>query len=263
MANMYTVLWRWDELRTFAAKLSIAWPMEEQTKKAAFNWFAREYNITGTQQLSIDGPTASGKSGGDLPWLEACLFGQCPTQLLRFAEVVLDECGAATGVQVYNGSLCAAQECTRCKPVHSSQNELWTAINSTAQGGGTVFTSALSTASTCYSLNIPTDLSLANHQVIAYPDTTCDLWARQSTFVNTSNGLLKTTGFTTSACSSVDGCCIEAASNQSSSTLVVAACNPQNVLQQFEVDMNGTAPGRIKDRLTGRCLGIRQCVAGD
>ena len=46
--------------------------------------------------------------------------------------------------------------------------------------------------------------SLQKHQVIAYPDTTCDLWAAQSTF-ETSNGLMKTKGFTTPACDTVDG----------------------------------------------------------
>ena len=38
MANMYTVLWRWDELRLFAANLSIAWPMPEAMRPARGRW---------------------------------------------------------------------------------------------------------------------------------------------------------------------------------------------------------------------------------
>jgi hypothetical protein len=175
MANMYTVLWRWDELRTFASNLSMAWPMPEVTKETAYAWFANEYNITGTKWLSIDGPSAQGHSGGDLGWLKECLFGQCPTQLLKYAEVVLDECGTAAAVQMYNGSLCrnqdsVVQECTHCEPVHSSQ-ELWTALPSTAPGGGSVFRSALSSSLTCMTLNIPSDL--VRQTVPKFPNSFC------------------------------------------------------------------------------------------
>jgi len=76
MANLYTVLWRWSELRSFAANLTLAWPMTEATQESAFDCFATQYNVTGTKQLTISrgGPTAA---GGDLLWLHACLFATC------------------------------------------------------------------------------------------------------------------------------------------------------------------------------------------
>ena len=44
------------------------------------------------------------------------------------------------------------------------------------------------------------------------------------------------------------------------SSLTMAKCNSTNVLQQFEVEKSGKVkPGHIRDKATGRCIGIRQC----
>ena len=44
------------------------------------------------------------------------------------------------------------------------------------------------------------------------------------------------------------------------SSLTMAKCNSTNVLQQFEVEKSDKGkPGHIRDKATGRCIGIRQC----
>ena len=60
-----------------------------------------------------------------------------------------------------------------------------------------------------------------------------------------------------------DGCCIEASSpvnkpNGSSSPLIMAPCNPQNVDQQFEFGVIDGQEGQIKSK-DGRCLSIKNC----
>ena len=89
---------------------------------------------------------------------QASNCGGCQRRHHDYAEVVLDDCGAVGD----GGKPCAGQ------------NSMWTAVPSTAPGGGTVFTSALSTARACYSLNVPADLSLHGEQVTAHGDATCD-----------------------------------------------------------------------------------------
>ena len=81
MANLYTVLWRWSELRSFASSLSMAWPMAEVTQEAAFEQFAKEYNITGTKMLTscCSSIVPDTGMGSDLPWLHTCVFSKvCP-----------------------------------------------------------------------------------------------------------------------------------------------------------------------------------------
>lgn len=165
-----------------------------------------------------------------------------------YGEVGLDECGTGP-----------------C----GGQNQEWTAIKSKASKGGFVFKSALegSTASAkCYMLNIPADLSLGSAQVVAFGDTSCDTGSTQSDFVSAGSGVLETKGFPTPACSSRDGCCVQAApwsnttSNTTFSPLAMAVCDPAaQPLQQFEFDnRKGDRPGRI--RQGNRCLSIKNCA---
>ena len=67
MANLYTVLWRWDELRAYAKALSMGWPLPSD-QQDAFEIFGRIYNATGTRGLS------GGCSLCDLRWLHSCVF---------------------------------------------------------------------------------------------------------------------------------------------------------------------------------------------
>lgn len=41
--------------------------------------------------------------------------------------------------------------------------------------------------------------------------------------------------------------------------LAMAACDPTNTLQQFEVERLDGKPGQIKDKATGRCLQTKGC----
>ena len=250
MANLYTVLWRWDELRTFASNRSMTWPMAEVTQQTAYNWFATEYNKTGTKQLTIDrsGPT---KAGGDLLWLHACLFATCPggggdDQI--YAEVVVDECSSQLASD-------------------------WTAVPSSS--GGTVFRSALSTdmasgSGRCLALNIPGDSKLTSgNQVVVRSATTCGADATECSMNNVfscnvlflpGSGLLATPkGFTTTKCTTKDGCCIQA--SKSNGNLSMVSCDKTNANQQWKVEslVKGT-PGQIRDKATGlRCLSLKKC----
>ena len=67
MANLYTVLWRWDELRAYAKALSMGWPLPSD-QQDAFEIFGRIYNATSTRGLS------GGCSLCDLRWLHSCVF---------------------------------------------------------------------------------------------------------------------------------------------------------------------------------------------
>jgi hypothetical protein len=49
-AVLWPTLWRWDELRSFAQKQGLAWPLPA-TKDEAFDDFARTFNETGTAGL--------------------------------------------------------------------------------------------------------------------------------------------------------------------------------------------------------------------
>jgi hypothetical protein len=255
MANLYTVLWRWDELRTFASNQSMTWPMAEVTQQTAFDWFATEYNKTGTRQLTIDrtGPTMAG--GSDLNWLHSCLFATCPggggdDQI--YAEVVVDECSGTT--------------------IDCELASYWTAINATggtANTVGTMFRSELSTdtasgSGRCLALNIPGDSSLTSgNQVVAYGDASgaCDADATQNTFVHGSGLLATPKGFTTIKCTTKDGCCIQASTN---GNLSMVSCDKTNANQQWEVEsLVKGKPGQIRDKATGlRCLSLKKCEIG-
>ena len=76
MANLYTVLWRWSELQSFAANKSLPWPLPA-TQEAGFTRFATIFNSSGTKLLTNSGlgPAArSGSGGAALQWLHRCLF---------------------------------------------------------------------------------------------------------------------------------------------------------------------------------------------
>jgi hypothetical protein len=250
MANLYTVLWRWKELRSFAANLSLPWPMAEVTLETAFNSFALQYNKTGTKQLTIarGGPTAA---GGDLRWLHDCLFDTCPgsgsSVTVDYAEVVLDECPDASSTP-------ACLNASR-----------WTKLPSTTVKTAVVFENGLSVDQTCYTLNVPAVPVPASGdmaQVVAYGDSSgvCDRSAPQNTF-QTAGGMLKTpNSVTTSMCSSKTGCCVQA-DGISSTTVSMVACDTSNPLQQFLVESledGPTAGRRIRDK-HGRCLTIKNC----
>ena len=127
----------------------------------------------------------------------------------QWKPVRLDECGAAPAT---GGAAC------------DGKNEQWIAVPSTA--GGLMFKSALTVcarpcflgpalrltlvleqaAGTCYCLNIPGDLSLGGHSVVAYGDPTCDPNANNNHFLDAAKGQLEaTTG--TGGCKR---CCVTA-----------------------------------------------------
>ena len=99
-----------------------------------------------------------------------------------------------------------------------------------------------------------------HEQVIAYGDAACDTGSPQSTFVSVSGALRMMKGFTTSTCTTPDGCCIQAAprSGSNATALSMAACDPTNVHQQFEPVGKGK-PGQIRDKASGRCLSVKTC----
>ena len=70
--NLYTALWRWEELRRFAlANVSMAWPLPS-TQAEAFRRFASVFNSTGTQLLTAMAPKPKGAEA--LRWLHGCVF---------------------------------------------------------------------------------------------------------------------------------------------------------------------------------------------
>lgn len=251
MAVSYVFLWRWDELRSFAKNVSTlpSWPLAE-TQQGAFDDFARIYNQTGTNML-----TSSFKGADALSMFHACVFGDtklCPSGGSRgggalYTEVVLDECA------------------TTSSPEDCQNASSWTAIPAD-QAGGTIFKNGLSTAKECYVMNV-CDVKGDCDPVVAYGDATgsCSKAAIQNTFV-VENGLLAhPKSFTTETCKSKDGCCVQssprqALGNATFSTLTVAACDPSNVHQQFEVQSKN-GKGQIRDKLTGRCISAKQCKA--
>ena len=106
MAILYTCMWRWDELRGFAANLSLAWPLPP-TKEAAFEHFASIYNRTGTKQVANGAPKGAAPA---LAWLRQCVLDKCPggggggPGQPEYAEVVLDSCSNATNPACYSAS---------------------------------------------------------------------------------------------------------------------------------------------------------------
>lgn len=256
MAVSYVFLWRWDELRTFAKNISLpSWPLA-QTQQLAFTDFARIFNRTGTQML-----TSSFKGANALSMLHACVFGDktlCPSGGSRgggalYSEVVLGECATAS----------STGDCRRASS--------WTAVPADLSGA-TIFKSGLSTTKACYAMNL-CDVNGVCDPVVAYGDASgsCSKAALQNSFV-VKNGLLAhPKGFTTEACMSKAGCCVQAsprhgfagavggAPNATFSTLTVAPCDPSNVHQQFEVESKNGKPGQIRDKLTGRCLSAKKC----
>ena len=65
MPPMYVALWRWDELRAYAANVSAAWPYAS-TKRAQFDAFKALYQANNVSQLN--------EPGKNITWLEAQLF---------------------------------------------------------------------------------------------------------------------------------------------------------------------------------------------
>jgi hypothetical protein len=66
MPLMFTVLLRWDELRSYTQNVSARWPYNE-SKRDQFNEFSRRYQAVGATRLN--------EGGHDLKWLEGQLFG--------------------------------------------------------------------------------------------------------------------------------------------------------------------------------------------
>lgn len=71
MAILYPVLWRWDELRRFAANASMKWPLPAKLQ-GAFDQFARIFNATGTMVLTDR--TQKLTPSQALAWLHTCVF---------------------------------------------------------------------------------------------------------------------------------------------------------------------------------------------
>jgi hypothetical protein len=76
MGTTYVILWRWDELRSFAANTSLPWPLRQTTKAAAFDSFEFVYNRTGTQFL-VSGHAGNPRGGSlhhMLGWFKVCVM---------------------------------------------------------------------------------------------------------------------------------------------------------------------------------------------
>ena len=76
LGTVYVMLWRWDEMRTFAANESIPWPLRQTTKEAAFDSFEFIYNRTGTQFL-VSGHAGNPRGGTlhhMLGWFKVCVM---------------------------------------------------------------------------------------------------------------------------------------------------------------------------------------------
>ena len=71
MAVLYPVMWRWAELKRFAANASMPWPLESELQ-GAFDRFARIFNATGTRVLTDR--TQSLSPAQALTWLHVCVF---------------------------------------------------------------------------------------------------------------------------------------------------------------------------------------------
>ena len=76
MANLYTILWRWPELRSFASNISMHWPLPA-THEAGFQRFAALFNASGTKLLTNNGLGPAARSGSGpaaLQWLHRNIF---------------------------------------------------------------------------------------------------------------------------------------------------------------------------------------------
>ena len=246
----FQVLWRWSELKSFAANESLAWPLRA-TKEDEFKHFAAIYNATGTRQVANGAPKGAGPA---LAWLRECVLDKCPSggggpDVALYAPVVLDECSSSTN--------------PACELATA-----WTAITSTTPSGvnATIFRNGLSLPeiphhryATCYALNVPPTEVLGHDQVVAYGDHTgkCAKDAKENMFHLQSGMLATTIGYTTEDCKAEGGCCMQA---DAAGSLVMAACDSTNPLQQFEVERLDGKPGQIKDKATGRCLQTKGCA---
>jgi len=65
MPIMYVILFRWDEVKAFAANSSVAWPYNA-TKRPQFEEFKRRYEAIGMSKLD--------ESGHTIDWMAASLF---------------------------------------------------------------------------------------------------------------------------------------------------------------------------------------------
>ena len=76
MANLYTILWRWSELRSFATNITMQWPLPA-TQEAGFEKFAALFNASGTKLLTNNGLGPAARSGSGpaaLKWLHRNIF---------------------------------------------------------------------------------------------------------------------------------------------------------------------------------------------
>ena len=99
MAVLYPVMWRWAELKRFAANASMPWPLESELQ-GAFDRFARIFNATGTRVLTDR--TQSLSPAQALTWLHVCVFAPPHKPGRAFGQ---DCCGSGHGDEpARNGS---------------------------------------------------------------------------------------------------------------------------------------------------------------
>ena len=134
MAISYVFLFRWAELKDFAANIGYSWPLAND-QQAAFDSFARIFNATGTHMLT----GGSGTGEAALLWLHNCSFGICKSGAggakADYAEIVLDECTHLAST-----------------PSDCQLAALWSAVPAEPnplEPNGTLFKSALSTKKEC------------------------------------------------------------------------------------------------------------------
>lgn len=70
----YVVLFRWEELKAWAARASVAWPYHA-TKRLQFDEFKRRYVAIGISQLD--------EHGNNIEWMESALFPPSDVQDAR------------------------------------------------------------------------------------------------------------------------------------------------------------------------------------
>jgi len=74
MPVMYVVLFRWDELKAYAAKAVAPWPYNA-TKRPQFDEFKRRYQALDATRLDEGGHT--------IDWMEEALFGSADAPSAR------------------------------------------------------------------------------------------------------------------------------------------------------------------------------------
>ena len=76
MPVMYVVLFRWDELKAYAASVAVEWPYNA-TKRPQFDEFKRRYQAIDATRLDEGGHT--------IDWMEKALFGSADVPSARAA----------------------------------------------------------------------------------------------------------------------------------------------------------------------------------